>query len=114
MADVTQAYAFLSVWYQELMRNQYRAKGYSDPFVDGTVVSSSGSKAKVKLRNGSEISASTGMFARVQPEAYVLLLKHFKLSGYIHGVPNYIVGSYEIIGVRYYTESGTLSKTYRV
>lgn len=115
MADVTEAWSFLTIWYQEIskMRLYLETHGYKDPMVDGTVVSVSGSKAKVKLRNGTEISASTGSF-RVQPTALVLLMKNFKLSGYIHGVPNYVVSNYQVIGVRYFTESGTISKTYRV
>ena len=118
MANVDEAYAFLAIWYDELMRKNWYTSmtaGHKNPFVDGVVTKGGGfnQKIKVKLTGGTEVSVSTGSYGNIRTNAYVLLLKHFKLLNYINGVPNYVVNSYEVIGVRYKNSDGTVTKTYR-
>jgi len=116
-SEIMAALGFSSIWYAELMKNYLYGgtKGDYNPFTDGIVSKILNTKkAKVKLRNGTEVNADTGMFSNVKVKAYVLLLKHFRKIGMIAtGLPNYNVGSYEIIGVRYINSDGTLTKVYR-
>lgn len=114
--DVQNATYFLMVWYDELMRKNWytsMTKGMTDPYVDGTVTKSGKNKVKVKLSNGTEVTAKAGSYTSIRTNAWVLLLKHFRKSGTIGGVPNYVVGSYEVIGVRYRNSDGTVTKIYR-
>jgi len=113
---VQDATYFLMVWYDELMRKNWytsMTKGMTDPYVDGTVTKSGKNEVKVKLSNGTEVTAKAGSYTSIRTNAWVLLLKHFRKSGTIAGVPSYTVASYEVIGVRYRNSDGTVTKTYR-
>ena len=103
---------FYLVFWEEI--NRATKAGKINYYADGIAKERSKGKVKVTLRNGSEIYAKSGMYSRIEAGAWVALLKHFRMGKLISaGNREMIVDSYEVIGVRYFTEKG-LSKIYRV
>lgn len=83
----------------------------TNTLIDGIVTDCSNkNKIKVKLRDGSEVTAKAMSF-HVQNNAWVLLLAQYKRTGTKLSVPTYEICDYTVIGVRYATEEGGYSKT---
>ncbi len=106
-----------AIWYAYLASLPTLGVGFPKHYFSGTVVSSIGkNKIKVKLLNGTEVTAEGYSPVHI-PNSYVLMIANYRSehsSNYSTSGRNYVISGYQIIAVKYNKESGTLSKTYRV